>query len=108
MYSQVSIIFALEIKNTLPFILPLLILIFLNLNLHINGRFGKSFLFISILSIMQVLDVLQNYFAVVEFIKWNLFYGLFVNVGYIISGLGISKVLLIISNNKGQKNDSYL
>lgn len=89
-------------------ILPLLIVIYLNLNRQIKGWIGKSFVFLTNLAFLQVLDALQNYFGVIEFIRWNMIYSLLINVSYIIIGLGISKALFLLLKWKGQKYDSYI
>lgn len=89
-------------------ITPLLIILYLNLRLPMKTWSKKISFFIITISAMQVLDVLMIYFGVIEFIKWNMFYTLLVNVGIIIIGLGVSKFLLFIAEQKGQKYDSYL
>jgi hypothetical protein len=90
------------------FVIPLLIVIFSNLFYQKSSWSGRLLLFIATAGFIQFIDLFSVYFGIVEFTYWNLYYALFVNIGYIIIGLGISKSLVIISRMEGHQHDSNL
>ncbi len=86
-------------------IIPLLIIICINLHFQITKWSKRIIVYLIIIGFMQMMDVLLKYFGVIHFINWNLLYALVVNVTYINIGLGISKLLFVISSWEGQRND---
>ncbi|MFC7063497.1 hypothetical protein [Halobacillus seohaensis] len=89
-------------------IVPLVIVIYINLNVKMKTLLKKIYLFLTILGFIQLLVFFQKYFGVVEFLNWNMYSSLLMNSIIILIGLGISKLLSVISESKGQKYDSYL
>jgi hypothetical protein len=89
-------------------IIPLLLVIFLNVLLRLNTLGQKILHFIFIAGFMQLTDILSTYFKVVEFIKWNMFYELLVNISFLFIGIGISKFLVVISKGEGIHHDRNL
>lgn len=87
--------------------IPLLIVIFINLYLQFTWN-KRVFLYITILVFMQIMEFISLNFGVVEYIQWNMLYDLLVNSSYMIIGLGISRILIIISNGEGVLRDSNL
>ncbi|HYK74169.1 MAG TPA: hypothetical protein VEV44_13765 [Pseudoneobacillus sp.] len=89
-------------------IIPLLVLIFCNLYLLSKGWRKKLGVSILILGTLQAMDVLSIYFKVEKFLKWNILSDLIINIGYMVIGLGLSKLLLFLSKREGKKHERSL
>jgi hypothetical protein len=90
-------------------ITPLLCILFVNLFFQLSSWNMRLILWITIIGLFQAMDLLMtNYFRVVNFINWNMYLDLLVNVSYTIIVLGTSMLLTLITNREGKINDSYL
>ncbi|MFD2045465.1 hypothetical protein ACFSTA_17415 [Ornithinibacillus salinisoli] len=88
--------------------IPMLVVIFLNLFMKTELRYRRMIIFIGAIGSFLFIDVFFIYFDIVEWIQWNLFFALIVNVGYMIVGFGISKLLLCIRDWEGIQHESNL
>lgn len=89
-------------------IIPLLVIIFCNVYLIFKGWKKKLIIFITVLCILQAMDTLSVYFKVEEYLKWNMLNDLFINIGYLVMGLGVTRLLLLLSAREGRKHESSL
>jgi hypothetical protein len=89
-------------------VIPLLVLIFINTYLHSPSMKKKVIFFIVILSILHGMDYLSVYFGVIKYVKWNFIYSLFVDVAYLLIGMGLSIVVLYLRELENQRYDSNL
>ncbi|MGO4886263.1 hypothetical protein ACJ2A9_00765 [Anaerobacillus sp. MEB173] len=78
-------------------ILPLLVVMYINLRIPDTSWQREILLFATIVGLLQIMTGLSSYLGIVEFIKWNMYYALLVNISYVLIGLGINKSLLAIS-----------
>ncbi|MUK87963.1 hypothetical protein GMD78_06070 [Ornithinibacillus sp. L9] len=90
-------------------IIPILIVIFVNYFIEFRAWYKKIVVSIIIIGCLQLLDFFSVLFGVIEFVRWNMFYELLINMSYLLIGLGICKTLLAIRSHwEGQQYDSNL
>lgn len=86
-------------------IIPLLVLIFVNGFHTTKGlRIRTTYFFICFIC-LQAMEVLLLKYKIIEYTKWKWFFSIITNIGYLMMGLIIAKMLLYVVK-RSPKNDS--
>jgi hypothetical protein len=89
-------------------IIPFLTLIFINVFVVSDDWKKKLFFLIIIVTTMQTMDVYLVQFEVLEFVKWSYVQAFIVNLGYLLIGLFVSKLLLYLQKREMRLHENSL
>jgi hypothetical protein len=85
---------------------PLIVLIFTNSYLISSSWKKKMLLFIGTLVCMHGMDRLTIYFNVIKYVNWNFILAVFVDIAYLLIGLGLAKFVIFLKEWENRNHES--
>lgn len=85
---------------------PLMTVIFTNYYVRAVAWGSKMAAFLISLGVLLGLHKLAIYFDLITYIKWNFFYTVLLNAGFLLSSIAILKVISVLKASENVKNES--
>lgn len=88
------------------FLIPLLVLIFINMFFNTSKMKNKIFVFILLLLGLQAVELISIRFGIIEYVKWNLFLAAIINFLYLLIGLALAKIVMFAKYKESEHDKS--
>lgn len=85
---------------------PMITVLFANYYVRAKSPFLKITVFLITLVVMVSMQKLAVQFHILTYIKWNFFYTTLLNAGFLLSALGVLKLVSFIQTMESRQNES--
>ncbi len=85
---------------------PLMAVIFINYYVRADAWTSKTAAFFISLTVLLGLHKLAVYFGLITYLKWNFFYTILLNAGFLLTGIAVLKIISVFKVSENVENES--